>query len=342
MPKQVLLGGVSGLPQLYDGVAYAGNSSARTISTSFSPDLVIAKRRTAAGSPSWFDSVRGDYLRLESDGTLQEYASNTNTIAFETDGFSIGGASTSLNNTGDNYMAWCFKAGGTAVTNTDGAITSSVSANPSAGFSVLTYTGNDSTGTIGHGLNSTPELVIVKNRNFSSGTPWYVGAPLLGTSGYLWLNDNMGKATYSDGSGGAFFNYSGWSNSVVNVYDAGSTAVNSSSYNYVMYAFHSVDGVSKIGTYTGNGSLTGPVITTGFQPKFIFVKCISANSNWQILDSDRSPSNPVNDALFFDQNSQELGLSSYNVDFNSDGFAIKSALGNMNNNGSTYLYVAFA
>lgn len=330
MPKQVLLGGVSKLPQLYDGVAYAGNSSARTISTSFSPDLVIAKRRTGTGSPSWFNSVSGDYVRVESDGGLQEYAVNTSTIAFETGGFSLGGATLALNNTGDNYMAWCFKAGGTAVTNTDGAITSSVSANPFAGFSIVAYTGTGTTNTVGHGLTQAPELIIVKNRDATA--DWVVYTTAVDSSfDYLFLNLNSGKTD------------SGLSSPTSSVFTASSgTQTNASGNDYIAYCFHSVTGVSKLGSYTGNGSTTGPVITTGFRPKFILFKRTNSTSNWLILDSDRSPSNPANDALFFDLNTEELESSTYNVDFNSDGFAIKATSGNINADGSTYLYVAFA
>lgn len=339
MPKKVLLGRISELPELFNIATYTGTGNAQNVNTTFAADLVIVQNIGPTGSAAFFiDTVRGGSLSLRSDLPSQESSGTTSITStyFRT------GTSTALNYISQPYVVWYFKAGGTAVTNTDGAITSTVSANPSAGFSVITYTGNDSTGTIGHGLNSTPELVIVKNRNFSSGSPWYVGAPLLGTSGYLWLDDNIGTATYSDGSGGSFFNYSGWSNSVVNVYDAGSTAVNSSSYNYVMYAFHSVAGVSKIGTYTGNGSTTGPTITTGFRPRFILFKRTNSTSNWLVLDSVRSPTNPANDALFLDLDIDELESTTYNVDFNSDGFSVKATSGNINANGSTYLYVAFA
>jgi hypothetical protein len=283
--------------------------------------------------------VRGSDNTLSSNVTDAEVAGN-GIVSFDSDGFTMD-SGTNINQPYP-YVAWCWKAGGTAVTNTDGAITSQVSANVDAGFSVATYTGNSSTGTIGHGLSKKPDFVIIKNRGAAD--HWYVGSPSFGTNNYIRLNLTNAMAYYLDGSGGSFFNYGGWSDSVVNVYNNNSASINSSSYSYVMYSFHSVEGFSKFGSYVGNGSSTnGPFVYTGFRPAFVLVKRTDSTANWNIWDKQRSIYNPANDLLQPDSSAAEyVNLTAWDIDLVSNGFKVRGTNQQVNASGGTYIYMAFA
>jgi hypothetical protein len=260
----------------FNVVLYTGNGTSQSVTgVGFQPDMVWLKERSSGSDHQLQDSVRGATNLLIPNSGNAESSSSTYLNSFDSDGFTVG-SSAGANESGQTYVAWCWKAGGTAVTNTDGAITSSVSANVDAGFSVATYTGNGSTGTIGHGLSKKPEFVIIKNRGDVVGA--YVGSPSFGTNNYLNLNGSSGLSNYVDGAGGSFFNYGGWSDSVVNVYNSNSTGINSSSYSFVMYSFHSVEGFSKFGSYVGNGSTNGTFVYTGFKPAFVMIKCTSDSS----------------------------------------------------------------
>jgi len=282
----------------------------------------------------WVNSVRGDNRGVFSSGTGNTVAEVTNTSAypaFITDGFSIPGSSITYNLSGNNYVAWGWKAGGSAVSNTDGAITSSVSANPDTGFSIVQYTGNGSlTATIGHGLGVAPQLIIYKGMTTSS---WYI-----------WTFDTG----ISTGFAYSTFNNSSFVTSTSTTYSPTSSNFKAGlSYQngtiFIAYCFASVTGVSKIGSYTGNGDTTnGVTVTTGFEPSFVLFKRTNSTSNWLVLDNQRSTSNPRNDALYLDLVNTELESATYNVDFTSTGFVAKGSSGNINSNGSTYLYAAFA
>jgi len=214
-----------------------------------------------------------------------------------------------------------------------------VSANVDAGFSIATYTGNGSTGTIGHGLNKKPELVIIKNRGAAAG--WFTGSPSFGTNNYLVLNGTSALTNYVDGTGGSFFNYGGWSDSVVNVYNSNTVTVNSTSYSFVMYSFHSVEGFSKFGSYVGNGSADGPFVYTGFKPSLVLYKrAIGGTGNWILADNEREGYNGDNPALYPNLSLEEsIGTS---IDLFANGFKILNSASDHNASGSTYIYMAFA
>ena len=322
----------------FNVVTYTGTGTTLNVTgVGFQPDLVWMKRRDSANSHDLIDVVRGDTARLFPNLTDAELSDVT--FSFDSDGFSPDPTKANENAAGGSYVAWCWKAGGTAVTNTDGAINSQVSANVDAGFSIATYTGNSSTGTIGHGLSKKPELVIIKNRGAS--TSWYVGSPSFGTNNYLLLNSTSAMLNYVDGSGGAFFNYGGWTDSVVNVYNNNSTSINSTSYSYVMYSFHSVEGFSKFGTYVGNGSADGPFVYTGFKPAFVMVKASSTTGNWCMFDDARNTYNEVNELLNAEASDAEY-VNVGGLDFLSNGFKQRNTNSNRNSSGTTYIYMAFA
>jgi len=325
---------------------YSGNSSTQSISVGFEPDMVIIKRRGGTGSPTLFDRVRGDYYPIWTDVTSAQAAQNTNTVALTSTGFSLGGSSLSLNNSGDNYVAYAWQAGGSPVTNTDGTITSSVSANPELGFSIVDYAGEGSfLDTIGHGLGVVPEVTIRKSKLTSgswgvvvTGTSNLVGlqgtgSTALGTGayGYAYLNTNAGFATTASTSyASTATTFKAWVHRELAV-------------RYTAYCFASVAGVSKIGTYTGNGNTTtGVTVTTGFEPSFVLLKRANSTSDWLVLDNLRDTTNPRSVALFFDLNIAEIDSTTYNTDFNSTGFTVKGSSGNVNASGSSYLYIAIA
>jgi hypothetical protein len=248
---------------------YTGNGSTQTISgLNFSPDLIWIKTRGQVGDHKLIDIVRGGDKRLESNTTDAEETNADTILSFDSDGFTLGSSGT-VNGSGYSLVAWTWDAGSSTVTNTQGSITSQVRANASAGFSVVTYTGNATAGaTIGHGLGVAPGMIIIKNRD-DGGTYWVTYHSSLGGTKALALNltdsvltnslpfnnTNPTSTVFSVGGGGAF-----------------SYSNNQSSENHVAYCFAPVAGYSSFGSYTGNGSTDGPFVYTGFRPRWVMIK----------------------------------------------------------------------
>ena len=315
----------------FNTVLYTGDGTSSNAITGvgFQPDFLWIKQRSpVVRGHQLMDSVRGASVRLQSHGGTAESASAL--VSFDSDGFTVDG--TTLNGTnanGDTFVAWNWKAGGTAVSNTDGSITSQVSAAPDAGFSICTYTGTSTVSeSFGHGLNQAPELVITKARNSSD--DWRVHGSVLGTDKFLTLSGTNAVAT--DSSNGGFPDNT---DTLVNL---GYESTNGT--NYVAYCFHSSD-TCKVGSYVGNGNADGTFVFTGFRPAFILTKESSSTSGWNLRDSVRSPENVVNEVLQADTNGAEM-TSNYDVDFLSNGFKLRTSLSDSNTNGQTYIYLAFA
>jgi len=322
----------------FNTVVYTGNGTAiasggiSVTGVNFQPDWVWLKSRTNAYDNMLFDSVRGPLKIIKSNSTAAEITSNTENLdSFDADGFTYG-SELSGNASGASHVAWNWKAGGTAVSNTDGSITSQVSAAPDAGFSIVSYTGNATAGaTIGHGLSSAPEFIIGKNRT-DGGTTWAVYAKPAG-NGYLELNTT---AAYNSGSFG--FNNTDPTSTVFTVDGSG---LNTNAKNYIAYCFHSVPGYQAVGKYVGNGSTDGMFVYTGFRPAFVLTKESTSTSGWNLRDNKRSPENVVNEALQANTTGSEL-TSGYDVDFLSNGFKLRTSLSDSNTSGQTYIYLAFA
>jgi hypothetical protein len=325
---------------------YTGNSSTNNLTntvngTSFQPNFVWIKNRTSALSSYLNDSVRGVYQTLFSNSTAAEYngtSTSDGVSAFNTNGFTLlnGTNVANYNQSANNYVAWQWKAGGTAVTNTSGSISSQVSANPSAGFSIVTYTGTGANATVGHGLGIAPSMIIVKRRGAVD--TWRVYHASLGNTKYLNLNDTTAAGTAS-----TVWNNTSPTSTVFSI--STDSAVNSSSAGntFVAYCFAEIAGYSKFGSYTGNGSADGPFIYTGFKPRFIMIKGSSFVSNWFIQDSARNGYN-VNNGVALRPNltAAEDGTTTYNIDILSNGFKLRSSAADANTNGATFIYVAFA
>jgi hypothetical protein len=318
-----------------------------TIGTTFQPDLVWIKSRSAATNNNLFDVLRGTTAYLSSNSTSAE-ATNANTLtAFGSTGFTVGSDASAIgvNVNAATYVGWQWKANGAGVSNTNGSITSTVSANTTAGFSIVTYTGTGASNpTIGHGLGVTPNMIILKDRNTNSQNPnWQVYHSSL-TSGYfLALNKTDAQAAISATSYGSVgqptsTTFKGVAGSV------DSTTTNQNTQLYVAYCWSAVSGYSAFGSYTGNGSTDGPFIYTGFRPRFIIAKDATNidSASWMMQDSSRDTYNVGYKSLYANDPSAESVSSNDNVDILSNGFKIRNASSAWNNSGQTFIYAAFA
>jgi len=324
-------------PQKQFGVVlYTGNGGASLSVTGlgFQPDLVWLKQRSTgeAYSNNLIDSTRGRAKVLYSSRTNAEAtsASDKDFGSFDSDGFTVqDDYESNMNQSTITNVAWCWRAnGGTEATNNDGTGTSYVQANQAAGFSITRYTGTGSALTVGHGLAQEPEFTIIKDRD--SSVNWIVYTKIIdGSLDYLFLNTTASKAD----SGLTGPNSSIWN------FNSASSYSNTSSRNYIMYNWHSVEGFSKFGTYEGNGNSDGPFIYTGFRPRFVLTKG-TASSGWNLRDSARSPNNTVNEVLQANTTSAEM-TSNYDVQFFSNGFKILATAGDSNTNGNVYAYGAW-
>jgi hypothetical protein len=334
-----------------NATTYTGNgsSSGQAITNgvpgqNFTPDMVWIKARNNGYNQYLVDTVRGF------SGSAARVIQTNLTTAEETDAANSGGAFKSFNSNGftvaqpasgwagtnennTTYVGWQWKAGGTAVTNTAGTTTTQVSANQTAGFSIVTYTGTGSNMTIGHGLGQAPKLWFWKNRSATSN--WSLNYYFLYNSmRFMLLNATDAQGNNSGGY---------WGNpptSTVNYVGAADPATNISGQQFVMYAFAEVPGFSSIGSYTGNGSADGTFIYTGFRPRFVLIKRTNTADSWYIHDTSRSPYNASAARLL--PNSSAAEISDQSIDFVSNGFKMRIADGAINGSGSTYIYMAFA
>jgi hypothetical protein len=316
----------------FDTALYTGNGSTQTVSgLNMSPDLVWMKTRSQANDHVLVDSVRGVGVRLFSNDTIAENTQSTSLTSFNSDGFSLGSHS-SVNQNNVTHVAWAWDAGSSTVSNTDGSVTSNVRANPTAGFSIVSYTGTGSNATVGHGLNAVPELIILKDRDAAK--HWAVWHKDLSSNAhYLLLNQTDAQAN----------TYPYWNGShTSSVFTLGTTGgSNESGDDFIAYCFTSVAGFSAIGSYTANGSSDGPFVHTGFAVAWLLTKRSNATASWEIHDLRRPGYNPQDERLLADSNTNEV--SGNNVDFLSNGFKIRNTFSGMNNtSGDTYVYLAFA
>ena len=347
------------VPYLYT----ADNTSpkART-GVGFAPDFLWFKDRTTGFSHNLYDTVRGVNKGLQTNNTNAEN-SYTLMTAFGADGFTTSTNGTTgniLNYSTDAYVAWSWKAGGTpTATNSAGAgnvptsgsvlidgvastsalagtiAANKISANTAAGFSIINYTGNGSSSqTVGHGLSSTPQFLIMKDRGSNSNNgqwnAWHKYAGDGDDYGYL--------STTSAFTGAAQIIPNGTDTIELK---ANLTTSNQSGHSFIMYAFHSVEGYSKVGKYLGNGSADGTFVYTGFQPSFILTKKSSAaGDNWTIYDTARDPDNVTREYLI--PNASQAAASTDTFDILSNGFKIRTAGAWVNTSGQTYIYLAFA
>jgi hypothetical protein len=328
-----------------DATLYTGTGGTLSVTNSggFQPDLVWIKSRSLAYAHNLCDSVRGVNNTLSSNSTgAENYAGAGDITAFNTNGFSIRQTSNwELSSSGATYVGWQWAGNGTGVSNTAGSITSTVSANTSAGFSVVTWTGAGSVGTIGHGLGVAPNFIIIKRRN--AAVNWFVGGSNIASAGNgTWSSAIEGLNTTAAVNTGAtaVFNSTAPTSTVF----TGGSELTTNTGTFVAYCFSEVAGYSKFGSYTGNGSSTdGPFVFTGFRPKFVMIKKTATGGGargWIMLDSSRSPYNVIDNFLY--ANSSDAEFTNQPIDFLSNGFKIRTDGLVTNDNGITNIYMAFA
>lgn len=326
----------------FDVRTRTGTGAAATVTgIPFAPDLVWIKSRAAAYSHNITDSVRGAAKTLISNATAAEEQTRTvgYVSAFTPDGYSLSAGSSNIDEVGatTTYVDWLWKAGGAPVANNAGSIQSQVSANPQAGFSIVTYTGNGVAGaTIGHGLGVKPKLVIVKMRGGI--TNWCVWHDSLTLGNSLYLNLTNGQ-----GADAAVWNSTAPTSSVFSV--GTHVATNQNTIQYVAYCFAEVPGFSKIGSYIGNGSADGPFVYCGFRPKWLLFKSTGTGTRWIVLDATRDLNNQINNTLAPNFSNAEYVDANWKIDFTANGFKVRSYLSGdteWNYPGSTYIFYAIA
>jgi hypothetical protein len=323
----------------FNVVTYTGNGTAigsggLTVSgVGFQPDFVWGKRRDTTGFHGLVDSIRGGTKLLFSNSTDAETTYSEGISTFNADGFTVGNLG-NFNTLNGTYVAWNWNAGGSNATNTSGTITSTVRANTTSGFSIVTYTGTGSNATVGHGLGVAPSMIIVKNR--SSAQTWRVYSSVIGATQYLNLNATTAAQTSSIP----------WNNTAPTstVFSVGTDdATNKSSENLVAYAFAPVAGYSAFGSYVGNGSTDGVFVYLGFRPRFIMRKRTDSTGSWIAQDSARPGYNATTtytSVLY--PNASDAELSYNEIDILSNGFKIRANDSFGNASGGTYIYMALA
>jgi hypothetical protein len=326
----------------YTGNGTNGTAISNAVNgVSMQPDFVWIKDRVTANYNVLMDSVRGASNTLFSNATLAEETTPARISSFNSNGFTLTNKNDS-NTNGDTFIAWQWKANGAAVTNTAGSITSQVSANTTAGFSVVTYTGTGANATVGHGLGVAPSMIIVKNRNAVISNPaWPVYHISIGNTKYLDIQTTAAQATA----------ITVWNNTTPtsNVFSIGvADSVSGNTNGLVAYCFAAVPGYSAFGSYTGNGSSDGPFVYTNFRPRFVMIKLASgAGGNWIMVDTSRDTYNLSINKLGANvadaENGANVGNSTQNtLDILSNGFKIRATQTDTNGNGNTYVYMAFA
>jgi len=329
-----------------DATTYTGTNATLNISNAdlgsagFKPDLTWIKVRSTTADHDLVDTTRGisQYLNSSASRAQQAATAGTGLTAFNSNGFTLGTEISTFGSTNASaatYVAWQWNAnGGTTSSNTNGSVTSTVQANTTAGFSIVTYTAPTSGAfTVGHGLGVAPAFIITKSTN-TAGYAWATYHQSIGNTQVLYLNRTDASATDS----------TAWNNTspTSSVFTVGTGWVGSG-INYVAYCWAPVAGFSQFGSYTGNGSTDGPFIYTGFQPKFLLIKntSISGGTNWVLHDTARSTYNSTTAELY--PNSSAAEATGAAIDVLSNGFKCRDAGGQgTNSSGGTYIYAAFA
>jgi len=326
----------------FDTKVYTGNGSSQTLDMD-NLGLLWMKNRTETSNHNLFDSVRGGYYtsapgpNLRPNGTAAAHGSDITSaygITFGSSSSTIGsdGGGYNYNQNSKSYVGWQWRANGAGSANTDGSINSTVSANTTAGFSIVSYSGNSTTGaTVGHGLGATPKMIIIKSLGVEN---WEVYHESLGNT----------KGIYLNGTDAAFTTSARWNNTspTNSVWTMGNTtAVNGNGINYIAYCFAEKQGYSKFGSYVGNGNADGTFIYTGFKPAFTMIKSTGADQ-WSMFDAKRNPFNEVDNNIRANSSAAEADQANKEVDYLSNGVKLRTSSGEWNTSGTQYIYMAFA
>ena len=312
---------------------WSGNSSTQALTfdgeTDMEPTWVWGKQRGGTQHHQLCDQVRGANKMLFTSSDDNEESDSNILNSFNTDGFTVG-SQDQLNDTGQNYVAWCWKGGGSGSSNSEGDITATVSADTTAGFSLIKFTGNGSTSqSVGHGLNGTPKLWMIKNLTDDSTdlTMYFEGTDRI----KLTTSETMEQNYLMSAS----------STTITTPSDAGATWGNTASKDYLIWAWQNVQGFSKFGNYVGNGNTNGTYVYLGFSPAMVMIKGYNTE-NWHIYDNKRDVGNPTDKALQPNSNTQTEFTETNVLDFLSNGFKLGLSGSGHNGSGTEYLYWAFA
>jgi hypothetical protein len=314
----------------FNTAPYSGDSNTTQAITGvgFQPDWVWIKSRSSAANHNLWDIIRGTSKYLKSNSTDAEITDATLFNSFNSDGFTVGNGGI-VNDSGQTYVGWCWKGANGTASNTDGSITSTVSANTTSGFSIVSWTGNGSTTTVGHGLGVTPKLYITKDRTNGSTNWHYHTTQIDGGMDFAFLNQTNAFSSSS---------LSAPSSTLITV---GGT-INTSSANFISYVFAEKKGYSKFGSYTGNGSTDGTFVYTGFKPAFLLMKRTDSISQWRMWDNKRDTFNVADQVLLPNGSSATQENANQNVDLLSNGFKWRASYVDTNASGGTFIYMCFA
>ena len=321
-----------------DATLYTGTNVSNAIVNQgqFKPDLVWIKARSVVSYHGLIDSVRGRASSLFSNATDAEGTSSAtqDLVSFNSNGFTVGvGSQFNSNGSGNTLVGWQWQANqGSTVSNTSGSITSTVSVNTTAGFSIATFTGTGANATVGHGLGVAPKMIIVKGRG--NAYSWPVWHNTFNVSEYIYLNGTFAKLTFSN-----IWNQLPTSTTIG---ISGDVVMNQSAVTYVAYCWAEIAGFSKFGSYTGNASTDGPFVYTGFRPKFVMIKRTDSTGSWFMVDTSRNTYNLTDLSLYANLTDAEGASASHCIDILSNGFKCKGVGTNINASGGTYIYMAFA
>ena len=318
---------------LYTGDGASSKAIVNDGNSDLQPDWLWTKQRNASQNNLLFDSSRGVTKYLKSDENEAEATNAAFISSFNSDGFTLGN-STVVNDNNDTYVAWQWKAnGGTTSSNTDGTITSTVQANTEAGFNILTYTGTGSNNTLGHGLGVVPKFVIHKRR--SAVENWGAYHIVTGNTGCCFLNLTIAKSTAA-----SYFNNTSPTSTTLSF--GTNPAFNGNGSTHVAYCFAEIQGYSKIGTYTGNGSTNGTFVYLGFKVSWVMLKRTDSAASWLIFDNKRDIDNVVSHRVYANATDAEDSDTGSAIDFLSNGFKCRSSDSSTNTSSGTYIYMAFA
>jgi hypothetical protein len=310
---------------------YSGTGSSQAVTgVGFQPDWIWFKCRTQAQNHNLFDAIRGSNKIIQSSTANAEATSTALLTSFDSDGFTVN-TDGGVNGSGQTYASWNWLANNTSgSSNTDGSITSTVSANTTSGFSIVSYTGTGANATVGHGLNATPKMIIMKNLQLT--TQWQIYHESIGNTHHLQFD---ASAKLDDA--GAFNDTSPTSS----VFSLGASNYgNGNGNNMIAYCFAEKKGYSKFGSYTGNGNADGTFVYLGFKPAWVLVKNTSGSGdNWILVDNKRLGYNPDNRLLF--PNAINADFTDNNLDLLSNGFKARVSY-DPNGSGNTMIYMAFA
>ena len=310
---------------------WSGNGSSQALTgVGHQTDMVWIKSRTDTRKHNLYDVVRGVQKRIVPNDTVAEDTA-TGVTAFGTDGFTVG-SETDTNGSSRNFVGWSWNANGAGSANTAGSINSTVSVNTTSGFSIVSYTGNETSGaTVGHGLSAVPKVVIIKSRD--SALEWRSYFSPIGAGKYMVLNQNYAETTNSN-----FMNDTAPTSTVFSL--GNGTTPNKNGDNYIAYCFAEKQGFSKFGSYTGNGSTDGTFVYTGFRPAFVIIKGSSGITNWTMYDNKRDPFNTTTQNLR--PNTSGAETTDHDIDMLSNGFKHRGSGSGGNGSGISYIYMCFA